>query len=256
MHGKRGLNEDEYSGDEKEVKKSRLDSDIGDDEDIDDTEYAPYYEMEVDRELPGPSRGSKRAAAREDDEGFETERIHRRGKRARRVSGNKSNESTDQDMEETDDIVDLTSIPRGKKRDRVEAGSSFGGDDSGIEDDLDEKPRHHRRRRVHSGRKSDTTQRGQKRSRDMDESDEEDTDGSGRRATRQRREQQSSEGGSTDDRMVSHDPLCKGRRVGEEWEVNGVKYRVGLNGQRLRQALVKQTRSRFPMVCRNSIYRY
>ena len=38
--------------------------------------------------------------------------------------------------------------------------------------------------------------------------------------------------------------------IGEEWENNGVRYKIGPNGQRLRQALVKKARQKFVMVCR------
>jgi hypothetical protein len=40
------------------------------------------------------------------------------------------------------------------------------------------------------------------------------------------------------------------REIGEEWESNGVRYKIGPNGQRLRQALVKRARQKFVMVCR------
>ena len=46
----------------------------------------------------------------------------------------------------------------------------------------------------------------------------------------------------------SQDPLCKGRKIGEEWESNGVQYKVGNEGQRLRLTLVKKARSKYSMV--------
>ena len=91
--------------------------------------------------------------------------------------------------------------------------------------------------------------RGQKRSRDeaSEESDEE-PDRPKRRDTRGQR-------GNRDfdvfDAPLSNDPLCKGRRIGEEWEINGIHFKVGPNGQRLRQELVKRSRTRFPMVRHN-----
>jgi len=50
------------------------------------------------------------------------------------------------------------------------------------------------------------------------------------------------------DSPVSSDPLCKGKKIGEEWEVSGVRYKVGPNGDRLRLSLVKKERSKFIMV--------
>ncbi|KAG6854369.1 hypothetical protein C0991_007874 [Blastosporella zonata] len=37
------------------------------------------------------------------------------------------------------------------------------------------------------------------------------------------------------------------RSIGDEWESNGVKYKIGSNGQRLRQTLVKKERQKFHM---------
>jgi hypothetical protein len=53
---------------------------------------------------------------------------------------------------------------------------------------------------------------------------------------------------SVEDGQISRDPLCRGRRIGEEWEAHGVLFRVGLDGQRLRRVLVKEDRPKFNMV--------
>ena len=238
-----------------EPKKSRVE----DDELIDDDPDSVYEETDegmdvdaIDEGIVNPKRGSKRSTSQDDDEGISMSRSHTRDKRARRVFGNKSKEHVlDNSMEEADDVSELQSIPRGKKRDRVEAGSTFGGDESLLEDE-EEKPRHQRRRRMVSHRKSNTAARGQKRGRDVIDSMESDegSELSSKRSARQKRGKRGSEDGylSLDDGMISHDPLCKGRHIGEEWESNGVTYKVGPNGQRLRQALVKKARSLFSMV--------
>ncbi|OBZ70370.1 hypothetical protein A0H81_09856 [Grifola frondosa] len=192
-------------------------------------------DMDVDEVVP-LKRGAKRAASREDDESIESTRSDRRGKRARKHARDTLGEKPDHEMdEEADEVPPLKPVPRGKKRDRTEAGSSFGGDES--VNDEDERSRRHRKRRTVS-KKVDATSRGQKRGREVDalESDEDRLDDSGRKKRGKR---------SHDSEEI--DAICGGRQIGEEWEVNGQHYKVGPNGQRLRQELVKKSRSRFPM---------
>lgn len=160
-------------------------------------------------------------------------------------------EPMDEDMEEADDIVDLGGTPRGKKRDRVEAGSTFGGDDSGYENDPAEEPRRTRQRPRRSYKQQTHVPRGQKRNRDRsDEGDGDSPDASPRKANRRKREKSSSQESSlrSDTGSISQHPQTRGRRIGEEWEANGIKYKVGPNGERLREALVTKPRPLFPMV--------
>ncbi len=251
---KHRLDEEIDLEDGNEPKKSR----VHESDPIDIDSYSSHEEtdegMDIDMTDQGvvhPKRGFKRSTSHDDDEGIAMAQSHPRGKKARKVSRNKSKEVLDQAKEEADDIADLESIPRGKKRDRMEAGSTFGGDESFLEDE-EEKPRSHRRRRTASHRKTSAAARGQKRGREVIDAMESDegSELSSKRSARQKRGRKGSEDGylSLDDGMISHDPLCKGRRIGEEWESNGVIYKVGPNGQRLRQALVKKARSLFPMV--------
>lgn len=190
-------------------------------------------DMEVDEASPVQRRrGTKRLASLEEDEGFESSKAIGRDKRARKVA-----------HQEAKDM-------RGKKRDRVEAGSTFGGDNSSVEDEGEDKHRSNRRRRL-AQKKFLANIRGRKRVREPEvDSDDDDSDSPSKRSARHKRGRRSPKEGDflSDDGMVSHDPLCKGRHIGEEWESNGVKYKVGPNGQRLRQALVKKSRSRFSMV--------
>ncbi len=193
--------------------------------------------MDVDEVQPA-KRGSKRVASSEDDE----ERPDRLDKRARKVSIDRSPQSVDDDMQ--DDEEDSGIAVRGKKRDRTEAESTFGGDDSILDDD--EKPRRRRRRRNGSNKFVQNSSRGQKRARDSHSHDSDDSDSElpRRPTTRKKRGRRSQD----EVAPLSTDPLCKGRRIGEEWESNGIRFKVGPNGQRLRQELVKKSRSRFPMV--------
>lgn len=205
--------------------------------------------MEVDEDAyTAASRGSKRSAGgdEEDDVG-----AGQSNKRVRKVSRSKPHD-IDEDMEDADAVQDLPSIPRGKKRDRGDAGSAFGGNGSVVDED-EGKPHRHTRRRTVSHKKSSVSSRGQKRGRETADSEDTDDGDSAKPMKRSMRQKHAQNGTdesdlSMDDGMISHDPLCKGRHIGEEWEVNGIMYKVGPNGQRLRQALVKRSRSRFPMV--------
>lgn len=207
-------------------------------------------------------RGSKRGlAADEDDEGYESTG-GRGDKRPRNVSRNISPEDQlmeDEEMD-ADDITDLRSIPRGKKRGR---GSTFGGDDDESEQ-LDDKASRRRKRKMLSKRKSEAAQpqeaRGKKRDRDVEgayDSDEEDmkrSRSSRRKSKGKGKKTGEDDGGngsdvSMNESLVSRSSYVKGRMIDEEWEVNGVRFKVGPNGQRLRQALVKMARNKFPMVC-------
>ena len=44
--------------------------------------------------------------------------------------------------------------------------------------------------------------------------------------------------------------LCKGRRIGDEWEVDGVRFKVGSEGKRLQKMFVKVFKPKFKMVSR------
>jgi hypothetical protein len=52
----------------------------------------------------------------------------------------------------------------------------------------------------------------------------------------------------TDELPFSTDPLCQGRRIGEEWTINRQRFKVGYDGRRLRSALVKRVRKKYNMV--------
>jgi hypothetical protein len=221
---------------------------------------------DADSDVQGPNekltgrhrRGAKRLYGDDEDEVAESKRS--RGKRPRKVSKEHKPEMNTAMMvdEDGDRITPLRSLSRGKKRDRAEAGSTFGADDeesvSGTESEDGSKARQRRKRRTVSKRKSEVHTRGKKRDRETDwhDVDGEDSDGHKSRTKREKRfsEDEGYQGSdiSLGDSQLSRDPLCKGRRIGDEWESSGVQYKVGHNGERLRQALVKKARSKFVMV--------
>lgn len=236
---------------------------IGDDED----DFEPVKKSRVEgKEMADGDdeaawafkRGSKRGLALdEDDEGYESTRGDKRPRNTPKdaISEDQAAESNEMDM---DEITDLRPIPRGKKRDRAEAGSTFGGDDDELDDPLDEKPSRRRKRKMLRKRQSDAQPqlRGKKRERDADSASEDEEDMKRSANSRRRKgveagdegEEESEE--SLNESLASRSSYVKGRKIGEEWEVNGILYKVGPNRQRLRQALVKKARHRFPMVCR------
>jgi hypothetical protein len=244
---------------EHEAKKTRVEGE----ELIDGDEDAAFEEG-------APRRGSKRGIQEEADEDSEgaTETKKSRGKRARKVSNEKAPQShqVDQNMdiddEDMDDITELKPFSRGRKRDRAEAGSTFGGDDdeSAFENEVDgdsKLRRRRRKRRTVAKRKSEATYlRGKKREREGEEDVSDDTSDEtsssrrkrGKRSSHVQRheiERQKSDV-SMDESVTSSKRV---REIGEEWESNGVRYKIGPNGQRLRQALVKKARQKFVMVC-------
>ncbi|KAI6135159.1 hypothetical protein EV401DRAFT_884946 [Pisolithus croceorrhizus] len=172
--------------------------------------------------------------------------------------GHEADEPIDEIMEDPDDeVTELSSIPRGKKRDRAEAGSTFGADDD--DDAHNEKPIRHRKRRSVSKRKSEAHPRGRKRDREV-EFPESEGEGAvsesvkrdSQRTSKKRKEKRASPDeirldASAEDARVSKDPLCGGRKIGEEWEVGAIRYKVGDKGERLRLVLVKKARSKYHM---------
>ncbi|KAG6856783.1 hypothetical protein H0H87_000751 [Tephrocybe sp. NHM501043] len=207
-------------------------------------------------------RGWKRSLGDDFDDENAIESKHNRDKRQRKISLDKSsqllNEDMDVDDEEGDDIGALRSSVRGRKRDRAEAGSTFGGDEDNSSHEVDsEEARHHRKRRTYAKRKSDTgaSSRGRKRDRDLGDDSEVENEAT-LKASRKKRGKRGSLAAQQDDRSdVSMDDSVASsarvgrpkRSIGDEWENNGVKYKVGPNGQRLRQTLVKKERQKFSM---------
>ena len=259
---KRAFDEEEFEEPD-HPKKSRVEGEelIDGDE---DPEWEEYKQI--------PQRGSKRVLVDEDEneDVFPSKRA--RDKRARKVSlenalSYQSDNMEIDDNEAEDEVAELKSISRGKKRDRAEAGSTFGGDDEDsipeaeIEDDVKARRRRRKRRTV-GKRKSDASSslRGQKRDRDIEDgdSDLESLDGELLKVSRKKgkrsvsaslQDEEDRRDGSDLSMDISQTSSKeKGRRIGDEWESNGVMFKIGPNGQRLRQALIKKARQKFSMV--------
>ncbi|GLB34103.1 putative nuclear pore complex protein [Lyophyllum shimeji] len=211
-------------------------------------------------------RGSKRVFGDEDDYQDASQSAPPRDKRQRKFSLEKTRQDAAEEMdidEEEDEVAELRPTVRGRKRDRAEAGSTFGGDDDdsahGAEVEDDSKARRrHRKRRTYAKRKSDAgmSARGQKRDRDLGEEDSEVEydDGVALKVSRKKRGKRSVSTFEPDDPSDlsmddSQASSSRGRprQIGDEWESNGVRYKIGPNGQRLRQTLIKKARQKFNM---------
>ncbi|OAX43269.1 hypothetical protein K503DRAFT_200532 [Rhizopogon vinicolor AM-OR11-026] len=229
-------------------KKSRVDG-----EDLIDGDEEPVW-YEEEEEMQPTQRGSKRTF--DSDEEDDYMRIDGRDKRPRNMSRGQTPEDQEMEDVEDDDVAELHPISRGKKRDRAEAGSTFGGDEEEEALDYqDDKAHRHRKRRTVQSRKSDISSRGSKRGRDPESPGSESAIGGSRKheectskKKKKRGKKVSLDEAASDVADGSQDPLCKGRRIGEEWESHGVQYKVGNEGQRLRLTLVKKARSKYAMV--------
>ena len=219
-----GLDEAELS------KKTRMERE----QLIDGDEEAQWDDFET---ALSHQRGAKRVFG-DEDSGAEGSR----DKRARKVSLDKSgragyvDEGMDVDDEMYDEVPDLLSPVRGKKRDRAEAGSTFGGDDSDSGQENEKLRQRRRKRRTVAKRKSDTgLLNGHKRDRDMDVDEEMGLPGTpnrrhhkkGKRHSNAHRDGHNSENSdvSIDDSLASS-TRSRHRRIGEEWESNGIRYKI------------------------------
>ncbi|KAJ3509761.1 hypothetical protein NLJ89_g5043 [Agrocybe chaxingu] len=246
---------DETLEEEHEAKKTRVEGE----ELIDGDEDAEFEEA-------APKRGSKRGIRDEEDSEEVNESKKARGKRARKVSQEKAahhyqgDQSMDVDEEEeADEITELKSNFRGKKRDRAEAGSTFGGDDdddSAAEREAEgnSKVRKGRKRRTVAKRKSEASYiRGKKRERGQEDGGSDSDDSfPNKKSSRKKKGKRASHIEHRDSKSdISIDESTtstkKGREIGEEWESNNVKYKIGPNGQKLRLTLVKKARQKFVM---------
>lgn len=213
----------------------------------------------------GLSRGAKRVMGDESDQDDDDNgRKRAREKRARNFSLQKDflpeKEDMEVDSEEENGEADVHISSRGKKRDRADAASTFGGDD---EESISEHEhgnntrRRQRKRPTVSKRRSDgAIGRGKKRDRAFDGSDDDapsEPDARPRLSRKKRGRKNSSMEIDDDhsDKTASvggSSNSGRRRRIGEIWESNGIKYKMGPDGQRLRQAIVKRARQKFTMV--------
>jgi hypothetical protein len=216
-----------------------------------DTERVGDVSMDISggEASPGHSirRGSKRHLAATEDARKKLDH-----KKARRLSEKRSfQDRYNEEDEDRDQLMELDMIPRGQKRDRAEADSTFGAD----EDSPQTQGRKVRRRKRKSGiETAEPDMRGTKRSLEVESTL--DSDGDDRRSYvkisrkrgKRRQPDESATDESMDDSSIQVDQACGDRRIGEEWHANGQLWRVGPRGQRQRQALIKKRRSRYSMV--------
>jgi hypothetical protein len=235
--------ENESDVEHETIKKSRIDGD----ELIDGDEQADWYAQYSDRL-------SRRASNESLDRQPEGNYAHMNSQER---FGDEDHEPVDEAMEGIDEATELKAVARGKKRDRAEAGSTFGGDDE--EDIRNGRTSHHRKRRTILRRRIEIPARGQKRDREVESPESEgevgDSETSRRRAQRSSKKKRGKKTASdevsnilVEDPRVSKDPLCGGRTVGDDWEADGVQYKVGDKGERLRLTLVKKARTKYHMV--------
>lgn len=203
--------------------------------------------------IPAPveiRRGAKRQASPVEDIINNGSLSRKAGKRARRQSRKLQDIFDENQGNGVLMDIDRASI-RGKKRDRTDAESTFGDDDSPNE----YYRRSRRQKRTSVGSVDSTPIRGIKRSYEVESTlgsdDEQSTSGHSRVSSRKRGKRSSGDTPGSPTNRIVVDPLCGGRKPGEEWVTNGINYKVGSTGRRLRLALIKKRRSRFSMVCSN-----
>lgn len=254
---KRALDDDDELAESS--KKSR-----GEDELEDGVEDVQMFSMETQEDYtPATSeanRGSKRQAGGDDEEANDSVKKKAGSKRARRQSRKTGDSVKPMDEDENGDLLmDLDTVSRGKKRDRAEAGSVFAGDDDSPADNRKKARRRKRKSSLHT-MEVDIESRGTKRSYDIESTVDSDDEELFHRAKPSRKRgkrlpdmDDDSTDMSIDGTTVAKDPACGGRKVGEEWQANGQNYKVGPDGRRLRQALVKKRRSRYSMVSRRKL---
>jgi hypothetical protein len=230
-----GSDGSETDDEEGASKKSRTEGDQSSDEDSDGN--------------MGPPNGSSRKRGMEGDgRGPDGDKRRRQGVLA---------EGDDLDGD-GDEVAEQESMPRtrGRKRDRAEAASTVGAEDEEIDQNTLK-----RKRPTIAKKKSDGSTgnaiRGQKRDRDSESVESDEGRGDDIRWERTKRKGKKTRPSTSpwDDRSDLSDddsPFVedsfRGKRIGETWDVNGVSYKLGADGRRLRQALVKKARSRFTMV--------
>ena len=247
------VDNDDGDGEDRTSKRTRVD---GEDL-IDGDNDAPW--------MPGgsrhpslqvPKRGSKRHANHEEEGDWEMSQDKRARKGSLAVPESDPMDDDDVDMAYDSSNVDLQPT-RGTKRDRDDP--DYVRDDLSESSDELQRSQPSRKRRADGRRQDDETfSRSRKRDRSPEKPDNEGgSDAQTMRHKRGRRHKDREQGvtGSADASESDdipdfiEDPTCGGRRVGEIWEVSGQSFKVGLDGRRLRHALVKQQRSKFPMVC-------
>lgn len=212
-------------------------------------------------------RGSKRNADEDSDEELASGSADKRARKSPSEASARDVDMMDveEDGEATEAEDEVPELPqtqsRGRKRNRAAAASSFGADD---EETAERRPGGGRKRRMRKSENGSVagSARGKKRERDAEDEDMASVAGSERsrrsrrkRGKRRAEDLEAEETVDDEDADVSNDPLCGGKKFGEEWESHGVKYKVGPNGQRLRLELIKRIRTKYHMVSTHALMR-
>ncbi|KAG9317324.1 hypothetical protein JVU11DRAFT_1522 [Chiua virens] len=241
--------EDENDAEHENIKKSRIDGE----ELIDGDEEADWYSQYSDVPLRQTSKESLHHR-------LEADYVHTDAQgRSQHINDlhDEDHGPVDEAMEAVgeDEMTELKAVVRGKKRDRTEAGSSFGGDED--EAVRNGRASHHRKRRTVSQRRVEVPARGRKRDREAESPESEGERGSSeasqgrsQRSSKKKREKKTVSDGVKEvlvEDRVSGDSLCGGRRTGEEWEADGVQYKVNDKGERSRLTLVRKARNKYHM---------
>ncbi|KAJ7591460.1 hypothetical protein C8J56DRAFT_563733 [Mycena floridula] len=233
---KRALDDDEEVD---QSKKSRVDGE----EFIDGDEDA---EWQKNRASHGPNRVSKRQLIDGDSEDF----IASKRTKDNRTQGPLDDSTLSDDDMEVDDEMAPVSV-RGQKRHRTENGSPVGSvDDAEQPEEVDGQSRRRKRR---NKRRSDVgvTSRGQKRDRDAEQSSSEENEAPKLSRKKRGKKSQVASQEEPDDEKASDismdDASPRGRKVGETWESNGVEYKLGPDGVRLRKCLMRKDQPKFNM---------
>ncbi|KAF9266279.1 hypothetical protein L218DRAFT_985909 [Marasmius fiardii PR-910] len=243
------------------VKRALVEDDLEERFDSKKTRVEGEELTDGDEDAEWQSHGHGRAPSqyvRVSKRGFEEGDVEERDKRQRKVSAERM--EVDDDIDVVGELVSV-SPSRGRKRDRTEAGSTFGGDDDdeniALEEDYGNRSRYRKRR----NKRTSDAHSGHSRKRDRDLNDtgdysdsNEDPAGAkssrskkkGKKQQQQRSEDEKGSDVSMDDSQFVRSTL-KGRKIGEEWTSNGVKYKISPNGQRLRETLLKKAKQRFVM---------
>lgn len=239
-------------------KKTRVQEEANEAEEDDEMDWEISSKVRhQSRKVSDPKglRGHKRQAGVDDDE-FDQSEKKEREKRARKGPRGNKLPFSDGAPGSSGNFHDLISSHRGIKRNRFEAGSTFGGDD----DLLLVNGKKSRRRQHRSGKEDDESLVLAKRTSNLSSTAEDDDTaimnqrlqtGKIKKKGKQRAdftgEELSSDISMSEDRLMA-DTFCRGHNIGEEWEVNGQKWKVGQDGRRLRLALLNRKRSRYSMV--------
>lgn len=233
---------DDYEDNEENIKKTRRE-----DEDFVDEDTAWRYTN---------SSGARSNKRQLEDFDYDEEEGQRE-KRARNASMEEEMD-VDEDEDEGEDMLydlEVSSSPevfRGIKRHRAE-------DEGSVIDDGEAGTTKTRRKRRNKRTSDVNVTRSRKRDRDLEDEDmsEDDENTVSRRSLQKRgKTARRSQLISSKDSDTSSEIQIAGRAINETWKSHGVNYKIGPNGQKLRQVYMRKPATRFVMVSLHSSFIY